>query len=40
MTNIPSQAAIGLYEYFKTLPGSEHIGKPVSIDALIGICRD
>ena len=40
MKNFPSQEAIDIYNYFKTLPGSEHIGKPVSIDALIQICGE
>ena len=35
----PSDEAIAIYRRFKALPGSEHIGKPVSIDALIGMCR-
>lgn len=32
--------SIAIYNRFKALPGSEHVGKPVSIDALINICRD
>jgi len=37
---IPSKEAIAIYSHFKSLPGSEYIGKPVSIEALIGICRE
>jgi len=35
-----SSESIAIYNYFKTLHGSDHIGKPVSIGALIDICRE
>ncbi|OGF28138.1 hypothetical protein A2477_03750 [Candidatus Falkowbacteria bacterium RIFOXYC2_FULL_47_12] len=40
MATLPSGEAMAIYNYFKSLPGSEHIGKPVSIEALIGMCRE
>lgn len=40
MTRLPSSESIAIYNYFKTLPGSEHIGKPVSIEALMDMCND
>ena len=36
----PSDEAVAIYNRFKDLPGSEHIGKPVSIDALMSMCRE
>lgn len=40
MAKLPSEESIKIYKYFKTLPGSEHIGKPVTIDVLINACKE